>query len=139
MRGFYTSDRFLNKVVKLNSEKYSYPPQRLACRSLVLLLPYRFHSSQRVPSRAAFYLQMRGLPTGLEPATFGATIRRYLFPSIAGDCRTGLDKLITLLVVARRFRIHPLGEYIKVRQAGAPEVIWATSEEVSNRSPRSEL
>jgi hypothetical protein len=75
MRRFYTPDRFLNKVVKLNFEKYSYPPQRLACRSLVLLLPYHFLSSQRVPSRAAFYLQMRGWPTGFEPAPFGATIR----------------------------------------------------------------
>jgi len=49
--------------------------EKFSDRVLVLLLPYCFHNPQRVPPRAAFYLQMRGLPTGLEPATFSrATI-----------------------------------------------------------------
>jgi hypothetical protein len=37
------------------------------------------------------------------PATFGATIRRLLFPGVAGCCRIGLDKAIPLLEVAQRF------------------------------------
>jgi hypothetical protein len=40
---------------------------------------------------------------GLEPAPSGATIRRLLFPGVAVCCRIGLDKLISLLVVARCF------------------------------------
>jgi hypothetical protein len=51
--------------------------------------------------------------------------------------RTGLDKLISLLVVALRFCIHPVGECVKERQAGAPGVIWPTSQEVSDSSPHS--
>ena len=69
--------------------------------------------------------------------TLGATIRQYLIPSVAGDRRTGLDKLISLLVVARRFCIHTVGEYVKERQAGAPGVIWPTSQEVWDSSPHS--
>ena len=40
-------------------------------------------------------------PTGLEPATFGATIRRYLFLEVAECCRIGLSKPIPSLEVAR--------------------------------------
>ena len=40
---------------------------------------------------------------GLEPATFGATIRRLLFLRVAVHCRIGLSKPILLLTVARRF------------------------------------
>jgi hypothetical protein len=38
---------------------------------------------------------------GIEPATFGATIRRHLFPEITRRCRIALDKPILLLTVAR--------------------------------------
>jgi len=69
--------------------------------------------------------------------TLAATIRRHLIPSVVGDRRTGLDKLISLLVVAWRFCIHPVGEYVKERQAEAPGVIWPTSQEVSDSSPHS--
>src|SRR5215218_9188011 len=47
------------------------------------------------------------------PATFGTTIRRPPFPRIAARCRIGLDELILLPVVARRYCVYPLGEYIK--------------------------
>jgi hypothetical protein len=40
---------------------------------------------------------------GLEPATFGATIRRYLFLSVAECCTIALTKLISLLMVAHRY------------------------------------
>jgi hypothetical protein len=43
-----------------------------------------------------------GWPTGLEPAPFGATIRRPLFLEVAVGCKIGLSKPISLLVVARR-------------------------------------
>jgi hypothetical protein len=47
---------------------------------------------------------LRGLPTGLEPVSFSrATIRRPLFLGVAHRCRIGLDKPISLLVVARGF------------------------------------
>jgi hypothetical protein len=36
-------------------------------------------------------------------ATFGATIRRYLFVGVAYRCRIGIDKLISLLRVAHGF------------------------------------
>ena len=36
-------------------------------------------------------------------ATFGATIRRLLFPGVAVCCRIRLSKQISLLMVARRF------------------------------------
>jgi transposase len=52
----------------------------------------------------AFYLQKRGCPTGLEPATFPrATIRRQLFLHFAEGYRNGLVKRITLHAVARCF------------------------------------
>jgi hypothetical protein len=70
--------------------------------------------------------------------SFGVTIRRYQFLEVAGCCRITLDKPISLLMVARRFCVHPLGEHIKDRQAGAPGVIWATSQELVDRSLRSE-
>ena len=41
-----------------------------------------------------------GWPTGLEPATFGATIRCHRFLGVAVHCRIGLSKLISLLAVA---------------------------------------
>jgi hypothetical protein len=53
-------------------------------------------------------------------------------------CANRLSRPILLLVVARGFCLHPLGEHIKERQAGAPEVIWATSQEVLDHSPPSE-
>jgi hypothetical protein len=40
---------------------------------------------------------------GLEPATFGATIRRTLLLGVAVRCRIGLDKPISLLMVAHCF------------------------------------
>jgi hypothetical protein len=76
--------------------------------------------------------------TGKTLVFHNALFDLYLFPSVAEGCSTDLDKLIPLPVVARRFCVHPLGEHIKERQVGAPEVIWATSQEVSDRSPRSE-
>jgi hypothetical protein len=51
------------------------------------------------------YTDLRGWPTGLEPATFGATIRRHLFLGVAGGCRIALYKPISLLVVAYCFRV----------------------------------
>ena len=45
----------------------------------------------------------RGWPTGLEPATFGATMRRHRLPRVAGSCKNRLSKPIRLLVVARCF------------------------------------
>jgi hypothetical protein len=38
-------------------------------------------------------------------ATSGATIRRHLFLGVAVRCRIGLDKAISVLVVARSFRV----------------------------------
>ena len=51
----------------------------------------------------------RGRPTGLEPATFGATIRRHLFLGVVTRCRIGLSKPISLLVVADRFSVLRAG------------------------------
>ena len=48
-------------------------------------------------------LDALNLPIRKAPATFGATIRRHLFPGVAVRCRIGLDKRISLLVVARCF------------------------------------
>src|SRR5215213_3853683 len=39
---------------------------------------------------------------GLEPATFGVTIRRHRLPRVAEGCNTGLSKPISLLAVAHR-------------------------------------
>src|SRR5215203_327658 len=46
-----------------------------------------------------------GWPTGLEPATFGATIRRCLFLDVAVRCTIGLSRPILLLAVARHFYV----------------------------------
>jgi hypothetical protein len=40
---------------------------------------------------------------GTRTRAFGATIRRHLYLGVAGYCINRLDKLISLLVVARRF------------------------------------
>jgi len=88
---FYTPERHWTRLWRLDFEKSSGSPQWRACRSLVLLLPYCFHTPQRVPPSFAFYLQMMGWLTGLEPATFGATIRRFLFLGVAACCRIGLS------------------------------------------------
>src|SRR5829696_7281338 len=46
-----------------------------------------------------------GAQDGLEPATFGATIRRLLFLSVAVGCINGLDKLFSLLGVTCGFSV----------------------------------
>jgi hypothetical protein len=48
-------------------------------------------------------VSVRQLLRGLEPAPFGATIRRNLYPRFAACCITGLGKPIYLLTVAHRF------------------------------------
>ena len=60
-------------------------------------------------SPTAFPLQTTGRPTGLEPATFGATIRRHPFLGVAWGCSIGLSKPISSLVVARAAASCALG------------------------------
>src|SRR5215210_7507821 len=55
--------------------------------------------------RLSFILLIKGLPTALEPAPFGAIIRRLLFLTVAGCCKIGLDTRIYLLAVAHRFSV----------------------------------
>jgi hypothetical protein len=67
---------------------------------------------------------------GLEPATFGATIRRLPFPGVAAGCRIGLDKPISLLAVACCFCV------LRARwcQSGV-NIILSAAARVSSRSP----
>jgi hypothetical protein len=52
-------------------------------------------------------LNLKGWPTGLEPAPFSrATIRRHLFLGVARCCRIGLSKPISLLTVACCFCVE---------------------------------
>jgi PAS domain-containing protein len=63
------------------------------------VLPGAFHK---------FCLPMRnhrGWPTRLEPAPFGATIRRPLVLGVARSCNIRLDMPFSLLVVSSRFRV----------------------------------
>jgi hypothetical protein len=60
---------------------------------------YEAHVNEvQLKSRASRYsYKQKGWPTGLEPATFGATIRRHPFLRVAVRCRINLSEPIVLL------------------------------------------
>jgi hypothetical protein len=51
------------------------------------------------------YAEFRRVTDGTRNRAFGATMRRYLFPEIAGRCRIALDKSIPLLTFDHRFSV----------------------------------
>src|SRR4028118_1437644 len=80
-----------------------------------------------------------GRPTGLAPATFGATIRRHLFLGVVGYCRIGKDRPISLLAVAHRFsmlRPEWCQQWCQMASA-APLLRWpCCTEDISGATPR---
>src|SRR5215203_1369906 len=97
-------------------------PEGFPFPALLSVAPYCVPGGIRVVSRGATDTVRRQVRWHV-PATFGTTIRRPPFPRIAARCRIGLDELILLPVVARRYCVYPLGEYIKEKLPGAPGVI----------------